>query len=215
MAGIITVPLHIGDFLSGTMHMDTLEKGAYMMLMLAHYQAGEKGIPADDKKLANIAGVTLKKWQLIKPVLAEKFETVDGSWRSKKCIEVLQKVFDHSSSQRAKALKRHKPSHATAEPQQCQPKPKPKPIEEKDRGAQNAPPPKPRQKNGTRIPDDWECDVDLGKWAMSQGLTRDKVLHEIEQFTDHWRTATGKGSTALDWDLKFKTWIRNSVKWQK
>lgn len=49
-SGIITVPFHIGDFLSGTMHMDTLEKGAYLMLILAHYQSGEDGLQDDDKK---------------------------------------------------------------------------------------------------------------------------------------------------------------------
>lgn len=125
-SGIITVPFHIGDFLSGTMHMDTLEKGAYLMLILAHYQSGEDGLQDDDKKLSRICGVTLKVWLRIRPIIQEKFYIENGLWRSKKCIEVLRKVHEKSSAQRAKALKRHDSYHATAEPRHCQPKPKPK-----------------------------------------------------------------------------------------
>lgn len=125
MAGIITVPFHIGDFLSGTLHMDTLEKGAYIMLLLSHYQAGEIGIPEDDKKLSRIAGVSLKTWMRIKPTMQEKFYSVNGFWVNSKCIDVIRKVAQLSSKQRAKALKKHNRDDATAEPRQCQPKPKP------------------------------------------------------------------------------------------
>lgn len=51
------MPLHIGDFLSETMHMTTLEKGAYIMLLLSHCKSGVKGLFDDDKKLAQICGV--------------------------------------------------------------------------------------------------------------------------------------------------------------
>jgi uncharacterized protein YdaU (DUF1376 family) len=128
LSGVITIPFHIGDFLSGTMHMDTLEKGAYIMLLLSHYQSGEQGLPDDDKKLSRICGVTLKVWQRIRPTLEEKFIIENDFWRSSKCIEVLRKVHDKSSNQRAKALKRHNSDDATAMPRQCQPKPKPKPL---------------------------------------------------------------------------------------
>lgn len=127
LSGVITIPFHIGDFLSGTMHMDTLEKGAYIMLLLSHYQSGEKGLPDDDKKLSRIAGVTPKVWQRIKPTLQEKFTIKNNFWVSQKCVEVLRKVHEKSYKQRDKALKRHNIDNATAEPRQCQPKPKPKP----------------------------------------------------------------------------------------
>ena len=141
MTGIITVPFHVGDFLSGTLHMDTLEKGAYIMLLLAHYQAGETGLPDDDKKLARIAGVTAKVWNRIRPVLEEKFDVSGDFWVSKKCVEVLRKVHEQSSAQRAKALKRHNADDATAKPRQCQPKPKP--IEDTNVSS----PPNPPEKN--------------------------------------------------------------------
>jgi len=107
MSGLITVPLHIGDFLSGTLHMDTLEKGAYLMLLLSHYQIGETGLPNDDKKLARIAGLTIKVWARIRPVLEEKFTVTNGFWVNEKVIDTLRKVEQKSSAQRDKALKRH------------------------------------------------------------------------------------------------------------
>jgi len=125
LAGITTIPLHIGDFLSGTMHMDATEKGAYIMLLLAHYQIGEDGLPNDDKKLSRIAGVSMKTWIRIKPTLEEKFCVGEYFWTHSRAIEVLQKVAQLSSNQRAKALKKHNTGNATAKPRHSQPKPKP------------------------------------------------------------------------------------------
>lgn len=109
LSGLITVPFHIGDFLSGTMHMDTLEKGAYIMLILSHYQAGEKGLVNDDKQLSRICGVTPKVWKRIKPILSEKFTVTDAHWKSQKIITVLNKVHENSERQRQRALSRNFP----------------------------------------------------------------------------------------------------------
>lgn len=127
MVGIITIPFHIGDFLSSTLHMDTLEKGAYIMLLLAHYQSGEKGLPNDDKKLSRIAGVSPKVWMRIRNILSEKFIINDEFWVHSKCVEVLRKVYEKSSAQRAKVLKRYETDSTAVLPRYYQPKPKPKP----------------------------------------------------------------------------------------
>lgn len=101
--------------------MDAQEKGAYIMLLLAHYQIGEQGLPDCDKQLARIAGVTPKVWSKIKPILAEKFSQRDGFWVSERCVKVLLAVNEKSSQNSAKALKRHSRPPATAEPEQCNP----------------------------------------------------------------------------------------------
>lgn len=133
MTHVIEFPIHIGDFLSGTMHMDTLEKGAYFMLIISHMQAGEDGLPNDDKKLANITGVSTKVWNRIKPTLAEKFDISETFWRHKKCVEELQKIHMRSSNARAKALKRHKPDDAVATHQQCRSSANHKPSTNKEK----------------------------------------------------------------------------------
>lgn len=116
---IIEVPFHIGDFLSGTMHMDATEVGAYWMLCVAHYQAGEQGLPDDDVKLSRIAKVSLKTWRRIRPTMAEKFTISDSFWKSSKVIEVLRKISQKSADAKAKALKRWEADDAVALPEQC------------------------------------------------------------------------------------------------
>lgn len=74
---------------------------------------------------------------------------------------------------------------------------------------------KKKPKRATRIPEDWFVSVELGEWAMANGLARLEVVPTQEQFVDHWQAASGKGSTALDWDAKFRTWVRNEIKWRK
>jgi len=209
LVGIITVPFHIGDFLSGTLHMDTLEKGAFIMLLLAHYQIGECGLPNDDKKLARIAGVSVKVWLRIKPVLAEKFTIDEHFWRNKKAIEVLQKVEEKSSAQRAKALKRHNAVDATAMPRQCQPKPKPKPVV---KDISNDISKKPDDsKKGARLKDDWTLPVEWGLWALEQGLTREVILTEEEKFRDYWVSLAGAKAIKRDWQAAWRNWIRNKL----
>jgi uncharacterized protein YdaU (DUF1376 family) len=115
---IITVPLHIGDFLGGVMHMDGTEIGAYTMLIVAHYQAGEIGLKDDDKSLAKTARLTLKQWQRVRETVLEKFYLEGGFWKNSKVIEVISQIELTSSNQRAKALKRHN----SPLPGHCQPK---------------------------------------------------------------------------------------------
>ena len=74
------VQFHIGDFLSGVMHMDGAEIGAYTMLIMAHYQAGEKGLPDNDERLKRITKTNTKVWNRIKNVVLEKFENKNGFW---------------------------------------------------------------------------------------------------------------------------------------
>jgi uncharacterized protein YdaU (DUF1376 family) len=122
LAGVISFPFHIAGWLKNTMHLDTLEKGAYFMLLIAHYQAGSIGLPNDDKKLSRICGLGIKTWLRIKPTMQEFFTTENDFWQSKKIIYVLREIHVKSSKQRDKALKRFNSSDATALPRDSQPK---------------------------------------------------------------------------------------------
>ena len=126
MTKIITVPLHIGDFITDTMHMDTTEIGAYMLLLLSHYRHGVEGLPDDNKRLARIAGVSLNKFKHMRPTLLEKFELIDKRWVNNKCTKTIKGIEKLSEQNKAKALKRHNSTPAVAVPQEGQPKPKPK-----------------------------------------------------------------------------------------
>lgn len=74
---------------------------------------------------------------------------------------------------------------------------------------------KPQKKpKPTRLPDDWEPDVQLGHWAMVKGLTREEVLNEIEAFQNYWKSSAQKAALKLDWDAAFRTWVLNAVKYK-
>jgi len=74
-------------------------------------------------------------------------------------------------------------------------------------------------KNGFRLPHDWAPSEDLKSWAIDQLLAAGQnhgvtLTGEIETFKDHWKAATGRGATKLDWDATFRNWIRNSLKFR-
>jgi uncharacterized protein YdaU (DUF1376 family) len=92
MAKILTIPLHIGDALKDTYMMDATEFGAYMRLLLCHYNIGEQGLPDDDAKLARLAGCTPKVWLRVAPLVREKF-TWNGSFG--KHNRVLMEIAKH------------------------------------------------------------------------------------------------------------------------
>lgn len=67
---------------------------------------------------------------------------------------------------------------------------------------------------GSRIPPNWAPQPQDYAFASNLGLSREEINHEHGQFRDHWSTATGKGSTKLDWSAAWRTWIRNTIKWR-
>lgn len=70
---IHTIQLNIQDFLSGTVHMDVSELGAYTCLLVALYNTKDNKLPNDDKRLSRICKCTPRKWASVKDVVLEKF----------------------------------------------------------------------------------------------------------------------------------------------
>lgn len=117
MTGFKYIQLHIGDFIGGVLHMDATEVGAYTMLLVAHYQAGEEGLPDDDRKLARIAKVSLKQWGRVKDTVMAKFELKDSFWRHSRVVDELREGKSKSADAKAKALKRWAGDDAAASAQ--------------------------------------------------------------------------------------------------
>ena len=59
------MPLYVGDYLADTAHLEAAEHGAYMLLLMHYWRAGEP-ITADDTQLARIARCTPKQWQRVR-----------------------------------------------------------------------------------------------------------------------------------------------------
>ena len=66
MTKIHTIRLNIGDFLGGTSYMTATEVGAYMRLLIAHYNSGEEGLKDDDVFLKRIVGTDMRQWKKMK-----------------------------------------------------------------------------------------------------------------------------------------------------
>lgn len=104
--------LYVSDFIGDTLHLSTEQIGAYMLLLMAMWNAGGK-LPNDDAKLARVARLSVKKWKAISADLMPFF-TVDGdAIGHNRLTKELQKSESKSQSRasagaeggRAKALK--------------------------------------------------------------------------------------------------------------
>jgi uncharacterized protein YdaU (DUF1376 family) len=72
------MPIFGDSYLADTTHLTTEEHGAYFLLLLAAWRQPDCALPLDERVLARIAGVSLRKWKsgLGETVLA--FWTVDA-----------------------------------------------------------------------------------------------------------------------------------------
>jgi uncharacterized protein YdaU (DUF1376 family) len=82
--------------------MDGTEIGAYTMLIVAHYQAGECGLPLEDKKLMQITHTTPKVWRRIKETVLEKFSIEGDRITHDRIVEDLQKMKEKAGPGRGK-----------------------------------------------------------------------------------------------------------------
>jgi uncharacterized protein YdaU (DUF1376 family) len=73
------MPFYPGDYLADTVHLSTLEHGAYLMLIIHYWRHG--GLPAEDMRLARIVRLPLDQWMGARPTLVEFFQS---DWRHKR-----------------------------------------------------------------------------------------------------------------------------------
>ncbi len=73
------LPLYVGDYLRDTRDLSTLQHGAYLLLIMHYWQ--HDGLPADDARLAAIAGLPVAQWRRIREPVQAKF--ADG-WKHKR-----------------------------------------------------------------------------------------------------------------------------------
>lgn len=104
--------LYVSDFIGDTLSLSTEQIGAYMLLLMAMWNAGGR-LPADEAKLARVARMSVKKWKAVSDDLMAFFE-VDGEFvRHNRLTKELLKSESKSHSRaaagaeggRAKALK--------------------------------------------------------------------------------------------------------------
>lgn len=113
--------LYVSDFIGDTLHLSTEQVGAYLLLLMAMWNAGGE-LPDDEAKLARIVRMSVKKWRAVASDLLTFFERADGAVRHNRLTKELLKSEGKSKSRasagaeggRAKALKDKQPPVANA-----------------------------------------------------------------------------------------------------
>lgn len=95
------MPLYTADYLKDTQHLSTEEHGAYLLLLIAYWNAGS--LPDDDDALARIAKLSRQRWARTRPQIAPFFES---GWRHKRVEAELELVSKRQKVGRLAALKR-------------------------------------------------------------------------------------------------------------
>jgi uncharacterized protein YdaU (DUF1376 family) len=81
------MPLYVGDYLRDTRDLNTLQHGAYLLLIMHYWQ--HDALPTDDARLAAITGLSVAQWRRIREPVQAKF--ADG-WRHKRIEAELAKL---------------------------------------------------------------------------------------------------------------------------
>lgn len=103
--------LFVADYQADTMHLSTVEHGAYLLLLMNYWQRG-KPLPDDDRKLARIAGLGPREWQRIKPAVSEFFEIGCSGWLHKRVESELAHMRSMSLKKRRGGLARAEQMHS-------------------------------------------------------------------------------------------------------
>lgn len=83
----IWMPFYPRDYLADTQHLNTLQHGAYVLLILEYWCKGK--LPSTDAELVKVTRLSLKQWRANKPTLAAMFSS---DWRHERIEWELKKA---------------------------------------------------------------------------------------------------------------------------
>ena len=96
--------LYVSDFVGDTLQLSTEQIGAYMLLLMAMWNAGGR-LPADDQKLARVVRMSVKKWRSISADLMAFFDGDNAHIWHNRLTKELQKSEGKSQSRAAAGAK--------------------------------------------------------------------------------------------------------------
>jgi uncharacterized protein YdaU (DUF1376 family) len=117
MAEFPALPLFTDAYLGDTIHLTTIEHGAYLLLLICMWRSGGK-LPNNDKLLARFTGLSPAQWRRIKPILWPFFDATETHIMQGRLTDELTFVKQHSKKQsdnaKARWLKIKENNNATA-----------------------------------------------------------------------------------------------------
>lgn len=109
------MPLYVGDYLRDTTRLTTEQHGAYLLLIVDYWT--NAGLPDDDRVLAQITRLDLKRWKAVRPILSAYFEIEGGAWVHKRIESELQKRRAFAEKQQANGKLGGRPKKTQSESQ--------------------------------------------------------------------------------------------------
>lgn len=101
---------YFGDaYMADTRHLTLEEHGAYHLLLLIAWRSPNCALPDDDKRIAQMLGVTPKKWAALKPVVMTFWTHTEHGWEQKRLTKERRWVDEKSRKNRDAANVRHNP----------------------------------------------------------------------------------------------------------
>lgn len=74
MAEFPSLPLFTDAYIADTVHLSTIEHGAYLLLLMTCWRSKECRLPNDDKYLCRVTRLRADQWRKMKPVIMEFFD---------------------------------------------------------------------------------------------------------------------------------------------
>lgn len=195
--------LYVSDFIGDTLHLSTEQIGAYMLLLMAMWNAGGT-LPGDDAKLARIVRMSLKKWRGISDDLMTYFDISEGVISHNRLTKELRKS-ERKSELRASAgakggaAKSLKNNNLTVANAKQMHKHLPDTIQKEELRS---------SKKARQIPKDFQPDIE---WAVTRGLSRQIAEIEAEKFVNYW---IGEGKPKKDWAATWRTWVLKALQYR-
>lgn len=114
----VWMPIYIGDYISDTMHLNTEQHGAYLLLLMTAWNRGGK-LPGDEAQLALICRADKKAWARIRDLVLPFFERMeDGSLVQHRLIEEYERAVRINQKQKANGSKGGRPKKIQNETQE-------------------------------------------------------------------------------------------------
>ena len=82
---------YVSDYIADTMHLSTVEHGAYFLL-ICHYWQTQKPLMDDDKKFCLITKLSTKQWKKIKDNLATFFQIDEHGWSHRRLTDEIKRA---------------------------------------------------------------------------------------------------------------------------
>jgi uncharacterized protein YdaU (DUF1376 family) len=92
--------------MADTRHLTLEEHGAYHLLLLIAWRSPNCALPDDDRRIAQMLGITPKKWTALKPVVLSFWTKSENGWEQKRLTKERRWVDEKKAKQSDRAQSR-------------------------------------------------------------------------------------------------------------